>query len=246
MAAVKTYLDLVNDVLAELRENAVSTVNFTTYSALVAKWVNDAKRRVEAAWDWQPLNLLCQFQLAYGQTSYDLTSLFPLLTERARLRKNPQNVAYPLAFDVTSITPGQLFRMPADWIHQQQDKLPLPVLQTRPIYFGLERYNDGTKTGIRCILWETPKQDTSGSNQTPRTWNLYFCNPQPDLVNDSDVVYVPWEPVEKIALDIALNERGEELGEPGTTIDQRVEQHLSEAIGTDSTEQDHNTRFWPD
>ncbi|MDE2097354.1 MAG: hypothetical protein KGL39_08935, partial [Patescibacteria group bacterium] len=133
--------------------------------------------------------------------------------------------------------PGQLFHMPADWIHAMKDRLPLPVQETRPIYFGLEKYNNGTNTGIQAILWETPT--------TVRTWNLYFCNPQADLVNDTDVMYVPWEPVEKIALSIALNERGEELGEPGTTIEDRIQQHLSEAIGNDSTEQDQNTCFWP-
>jgi hypothetical protein len=246
MSAAKTYLDLVNDVLLELRENSVSTVNYTAYSTLVAKWVNDAKRLVEDAWDWQELNRLVTFQLQYGVTSYDLTALDSGLNGRARIRKNPQNVAYPLAFDVTAITPGQLFHMPADWVHQQQDKLPLPVKQTRPIYFGLERYNDGTKSGMRAILWETPVQDQSGANQTPRTWNLYFCAPQNDLILDTDPIYVPWNPVEKIALDIALNERGEELGEAGTTVDQRVQKHLSDAIGIDSLEQDHNTRFWPD
>lgn len=236
---VKTYLNLVNDVLLELRESTVSTVTYTPYSTLVAKWVNDAKRRVEDAWDWQILNTLATFNLVVGQTSYDLTNtVAPQLTERARLRKNPVNVARALAFDVSYPTPGQLFHMPADWIHQQQDRLPLPVIQTRPIYFGLERYNNGTNTGIRCILWETPS--------TIRSWNLYFCAPQADLVNNTDAILVPWEPVEKIALDIALNERGEELGEPGTTIENRVQQHLSNAIGTDSLEQDHNTVFFPD
>jgi hypothetical protein len=246
MSAAKTFLDLVNDVMAELRENAVTTVNYSNYSTLVAKWINDAKRRVESAWDWQPLNHLVTFQLQYGVTSYDLTALDTRINGRARLRKNPQNVAFPLAFDVTPYTPGQLFHMPADWVHQQQDKLPLPVYQIRPIYFGLERYNDGAKSGLRCILWETPKQDTSGAQQTPRTWNLYFCAPQDDLVNDTDAIYVPWEPVEKIALEIALNERGEELGESGTTIEDRIQKHLSDAIGIDSIEQDHNTIFFPD
>jgi len=222
-------------------------VTFNSYSTLIGKWINDAKRRVEGSWDWQLLNHLVTFDLVYGQTSYDLTALDPRINGRARIRKNPQNVARALAFDVTYPTPGQLFHMPADWVHQQQDKLPIPVTETRPIYFGLERYNDGTKTGIRCILWETPVQDMNPDNpQTPRTWNLYFCAPQDDLVNDTDAIFVPWEPVEKIALDIALNERGEELGEPGTTIEQRVQQHLSDAIGVDSLEQEHNTVFFPD
>ena len=240
MAAVKTYLNLVNDVLLELRESAVTTVNYTNYSTLVAKWINDAKRIVEGAWDWQPLNYLVTLTINPNQTTYDLTQLNPQLTERARIRKNPQSMthgAYTLSFDISYPTPGQLFHMPADWIHEQVDRVPVAITSTRPLYFGLEKYNNGTNTGLQCILWEVPTQT--------RTWHLYFCNPQADLVNDTDVMYVPWEPVEKIALDYALNERGEELGEPGTTIDQRVQQHLSQAIGIDSIEQEHNTQFWP-
>ena len=36
-----TYLELVNDVLARLREQQVTTVNLTTYSSLIGKFVND-------------------------------------------------------------------------------------------------------------------------------------------------------------------------------------------------------------
>ena len=42
-----TYLELVNDVLIRLRETTVSTVSETTYSALIGKFVNDAKRRLK-------------------------------------------------------------------------------------------------------------------------------------------------------------------------------------------------------
>jgi hypothetical protein len=50
-----TYLELVNDVLARLREQQVTTVNLTTYSSLIGKFVNDAKRQVEDAYDWNAL-----------------------------------------------------------------------------------------------------------------------------------------------------------------------------------------------
>ena len=41
-----TYLELVNDVLTRLRETNVSTVSETNYSALIGKFVNDAKRQI--------------------------------------------------------------------------------------------------------------------------------------------------------------------------------------------------------
>ena len=50
-----TYLQLVNDVLTRLRETTVANVSDTDYSALIGKLVNDAKREVEDAWDWEAL-----------------------------------------------------------------------------------------------------------------------------------------------------------------------------------------------
>ena len=50
-----TYLELVNDVLVRLRETAVSTVSETSYSALIGKFVNDAKRQIEDAFAWNVL-----------------------------------------------------------------------------------------------------------------------------------------------------------------------------------------------
>jgi hypothetical protein len=44
-----TYLELVNDVLVRLRETTVSSVSETSYSSLIGKFVNDAKRQIEDA-----------------------------------------------------------------------------------------------------------------------------------------------------------------------------------------------------
>ena len=50
-----TVLELVNDVLVRLREPVVTTYNETTYSTLIAKFINDAKRQVEDAFSWNAL-----------------------------------------------------------------------------------------------------------------------------------------------------------------------------------------------
>ena len=42
-----TYLELINDVLIRLRETTVAANGETTYSTLIGKFVNDAKRQVE-------------------------------------------------------------------------------------------------------------------------------------------------------------------------------------------------------
>ena len=244
MSVSKSYLQMINSVLAELRENPVATANQTVYSTLIGKWINDAKRQVEDAWDWQPLQLVVDITLTpttppnAGTRDYDLTALNPALNARARIQENPFDRTRPMAFDITTGNPYNLIQEPVNWINQMRDKLPTPQFQTMPINFGLIRYNNGVTDGILLRMWESPTQ--------ARNWRFYFTNPQDDLVNDGDTVLVPWMPIVAIATDIALNERGEELGEPGTTIDQRVRTHIVNAIGVDAQFQEYKSDFIPD
>jgi hypothetical protein len=68
-----TYLELVNDVLIRLRESTVSTVGETTYSSLIGKFVNDAKRQIEDTYTWNVLNQTVTVTTAGGTSSYSLT-----------------------------------------------------------------------------------------------------------------------------------------------------------------------------
>ena len=52
---MSTYLDLVNNVLTRLREPTVSSVQDNSYSKLIGVYINDAKREVEDAYDWNSL-----------------------------------------------------------------------------------------------------------------------------------------------------------------------------------------------
>jgi len=68
-----TYLELVNDVLTRLRETNVSTVSETSYSALVGKFVNDAKRQIEDSYTWNALSQTITITTVAAQSSYSLT-----------------------------------------------------------------------------------------------------------------------------------------------------------------------------
>ena len=68
-----TYLELVNDVLIRLRESSVSTVGETTYSALIGKFVNDAKRQIEDSYNWNCLAQTITVTTTSGTSSYALT-----------------------------------------------------------------------------------------------------------------------------------------------------------------------------
>lgn len=68
-----TYLELVNDVLVRLREATVSTVSETSYSSLIGKFVNDAKRQIEDAFSWNVLGQTITVTTAASTASYSLT-----------------------------------------------------------------------------------------------------------------------------------------------------------------------------
>ena len=68
-----TYLELVNDVLVRLRESTVSTVGETTYSSLIGKFVNDAKRQIEDSYNWNVLGQTITVTTAAATSSYSLT-----------------------------------------------------------------------------------------------------------------------------------------------------------------------------
>jgi len=68
-----TYLELINDVLVRLRETTVSTPTETSYSALIGKFVNDAKRQIEDAFSWNALGQTITVTTASSTPSYSLT-----------------------------------------------------------------------------------------------------------------------------------------------------------------------------
>lgn len=229
--ATKTYLQLVNDVLGRLREDPVTTVSQTTYSALIGAWVNDAKRLVEDAWNWQTLETAVPVAILPSTTFYIISSL----NERSRLMFAPTpNSNIPLAWDITTGDKFQLIYRPYKWIITQRALQNIPQNQEKPIIFGIHK---GPASGVIVELMETPTAN--------RTWSLRFIDPQDDLSIDSDVINVPYAPVVQIALDYALNERGEEIGEPGTTVQQKAMTHIYNAVSLDAIEQDGATTWAP-
>jgi hypothetical protein len=236
--ATKTYLQLVNDVLSHLREPAVGSVSSTTYSTLIGRWVNDAKRMVEDAWDWQALQRAVNFNLGIGTRDYDLydTSVVGTgnsVNYRSRLLRDVENPIFPQAYDVSAGSQQRLLDMPVDWIKRERDLETVANSQPYPIYFGLENDVDG----VILRLWETPTG--------VRNWRLYMVCPQDDLTDDNTVLLAPYHAVVAIATDFALNERGEEVGEPGTKAEERAIIHIGDAIAIDAQRQPDKTYFRP-
>lgn len=183
-----TYLQLVNDVLARLRESSVATVSAIPYSALIGKFVNDAKRQVEDAWQWDWLTQTITVATVGGTSTY-------VVTGSGRRHRD---------VDVNSPTNNsRLNNVPIRWIVDQQQLTT--VQQGQPIYYA---WNGSDGTDSKVELYPTPDG----------VYSLKFnmMVPQVDLSADGDIITAPSEPVVMLAYARALAERGEDGGLPSS------------------------------
>lgn len=213
----KTYLQLVNEVLKRVRESQVGTINANPYSALVSTYINDAKRVVEDSWNWSVLSHTVDFQLTPSVLEYDLGGE---LNERSLLQYDPCT-RRAMAFDVTSPNQTSLFEISYHRVVREIALDQAPSTYKIPMFFSVRP----TEDSILVNLYETPEE--------ARDWRMLFKRPQEDLSSDADAIKVPWLPVVLLATNYALNEKGEEVGQPGNEAEKRYFAALSDAIALD-------------
>ena len=188
-----TYLSMVNEVLTRLREDTVYTVTQSNYSKMIGLYVNDAKKQVEEAWAWDALTSSIAVTIGAGLGYGGSSTRYVVPGSGTRFKEASCN----------NISTG--FKHPVrpvgypDLINREQ--MATSVISAAPAWFSWFG-NDGTD-GIVAI-WPTPSS----------TFNLLFNMnvPQVDLVNDTDVILVPSDPVVAGAFARALVERGEDGG----------------------------------
>ena len=184
--ALPTYLELVNDILVRMREPEVTTVQANVLSKLVGTLVNDAKKQVENAYNWNALTTTITVNTEADVFNYDLAGMgdrYKVLdalnvTQKIVMR----NVSARLMnnrFLISSTQSGSPFEYSFNGTNSSTGNTLVDVY---PIPSGVEilRFN--------CFV------------------------PQEKLVADTDVLITPEEPVTLGAYARALVERGEDGG----------------------------------
>ena len=220
-----TQLKVVNDILRRLRETEVSTVASTDYSVLIAMFVNDAKEDLEDMWFWTVNETEIDTTiLSDGTRDYDLTGT----TDRSfMVRRDRDN--FPMAFDITANEEGPLSDIPMKQIRVYRNTFPGTVPdQNDPRTFGIKPDADGRGYTLELLQGST----------TTRTWRTYWYVPQAELAldgtDDATEIKLPERAVFLQALYYALNERGEEMGEPGGVAELRAKKSASAAMELDT------------
>lgn len=215
-----TYLQAINEVLKRLREDTVGTVDYSSYSSLISTFVNDAKREVENAWNWRVL--MQEFHLATingGSLDYDIEGL---IEPEARLAYD--DCKKPMVYDVTENDELQLEQYSYDrWVRRYKIDPDGLAENHKPSFFAVNKDSDSQ--------WRIY---FDGAPDVYRHYKIWFYVPQDELTLANTEILVPWRPVVHLALLYALDERGEEIGEPGSKAWRRFDKSLGDAIAMDS------------
>lgn len=216
--ALANYLDMVNDVLVRMRMPQVTTVNENTISALVGKYINDAKRQVADAYDWDAFNTAISITTVAGQqTGYTLTG--------AGVRFKIINVINTSRYyNLTQIS------------HEQWNNYTYTtptVVSAFPENFVLEGVNSNGDMGVK--LWPNPDG----------VYNLRFSLvvPETNMVADDDTTKLGPEPIVLGALSRALVERGEDGGMTSSEAYALYKSALADLISLELARSPENDAF---
>jgi hypothetical protein len=211
-----TYLELVNDVLIRLRETTVSTVSETSYSSLIGKFVNDAKRQIEDAFAWNVLGTTITLSTTSGTYSYSLTGsgqkfqVIDVLNVTSNIRMSN--------LDFATMNRYQNFSTPVNGI---------------PTYYSFDGVDGSYDTKVTLY----PRPD--GVYSIPFSLTV----PQATLSSDSTVVAVPDVLVAQNAYARALIERGEDGGTNSSEAFLLYKAMLSDYIALEGTRYPENQEF---
>ena len=180
-----TYLETVNNVLRRLREPTVSSVNESNYSAMIGVFVNDAKREVEDAHDWNVLS-----DTLTANTSASIFN-YVLVGSGNRFR----------VIDVLNDSNDTELRYaPTKWMNKQF--LLTNTQSAAPLFYNFNGMDSNYDTQVDIY----PVPDTVYALR----FNLII--PQADLTSDGTRVLVPPHLVSQLAYAKAIAERGEDGG----------------------------------
>lgn len=211
-----TYLELVNDVLVRLREPVVATYNETTYSTLIGKFVNDAKRQIEDAYAWNVLGQTITVSTTSGTYSYSLTGAGQKFQVQDVINVT-SNIGMK-NIDFSTMNRYQNFSTPVNGI---------------PAYYSFDGVDGSYDTKVTLY----PRPD--GVYSIPFALTI----PQATLTSDSTVVKVPDTLVAQNAYARALVERGEDGGLSSSEAYNLYRAMLSDYIALEGTRYPENQEF---
>jgi hypothetical protein len=207
---MKTYLELVNQVLVAMRESEVSDVTQNNYTKMVGKFVNDAKQQCEDANNWEANLESITLGTIAGIANISLTGYGQRGTIDTVVETTNNNylrvVSRRRMRDISrgSTTTGIL----SEYANQGVDPVGDSVITVYPL-------------------------PVSGQEVEVTGWFR-----QADLVSNGDTMRIPHRCVVELAIALAVRERGEVSGQMSQEYFEIAKRTLSDAIAYDAAKND--------
>lgn len=212
-----TYLQMVNSVLRRLRETEVSSVTDNAYSTMIGEFINDSKRNVEDSYNWNAL-----YDTLSATTTGDIFN-YVLVGSGQRFR----------VVDVLNDTSNWFLKeQSTQWFDQQFLLTTTP--KGSPQYYNFNGVDANGDTQVDLFPIPNGVYDVR--------FNVVL--PQAPLVNNTDKVKVPAEPIVFLAYARALAERGEDGGLASNEAAALYRQSLADAIALESGRYGEESQFY--
>lgn len=240
-----TYLELINNVLIRLRENTISeqelVANNDPYIRFLGSAVNDAKDRVEDAWQWGALR---------GTDNISLDPALPsVILPDVELPDSADNdyiikriLSYPNQTGAASFVGvrSNLRWTNVDRIRQRYAN-PTAAGSGTPSEFAVT--GTAANGNIKITLWPFP---TNSGGQGDYWLEADRVHHQAALTDGSTTLLVPSLPVYTLATALASRERGEVGGTPTSELFVIADRHLGDSIAQDSALYANELDWWAD
>jgi len=230
-----TSLTLLNNILRGLRKDEIATGTASLsldYHKTLLDFINTALADAEESHNWDAQRTSVTVTGAASTSEYTLTIAgdadVDVLTGSRLLYDNSWGRRTPQVFDVTDSTQAyRLWEISAEEM-ESRHRGDANDEVTTPTFFSL--YSDNTSLKLR--VWPTP----SG---TP-SWLMRFWTPQvPFTAADlTETIEVPPRPIWLRALFYAQQERGDDAGTMGSSLDERADDALRAAIAAEADDDD--------
>lgn len=187
-----TALTIVNNVLARMREDQVTSTTFATntYAQLMLRFVNDAKNDCENAWDWSVLRTEITVEILTSTTEYTVVGA----GSRFRFYDRMKRIFVPSS---------NLWIYPYPTASLMALSYQTPATSGAPQWYAFKGV--AASGDPKIVVYPTP--DNNYSARVP------LVVPEPNLVAHGDSFSISSLPVELGAWARAISERGEDGGQ---------------------------------
>ena len=231
-----TLLTITNRVLRRLREDTVTGTTDSEYAGLVAEFVSEIHQEVINAHEWEQFKSLVQFDIVADQKVYNLSATtatggdvtvgYDVARKDSALRFDSRQQPLAFYFRPSSSSYGWPMIHVADDDRRRLEAQNNTLTADYPSFFSLR--NDGTN-----LYLDMPWAPSGSADHAEIDFLTEPALLESDGTDDDTVITLNERAIYLGAVYLAVNERGEEIGEPGNMAERRYYEALAAAIEKD-------------